>query len=297
MVRQIATSGTGAPRRVTGQDLVDFKAVLIGGLGGLYSAVSTDLEYGYPACLRVRDRMRGLILSVQKRTFGYVPLGERPWRNELLHEWLEAGKNIWDADAFKVTIYYRRDLPGKVRERQKEVVLRCAEKCRQLGALFILEIMSQPLTDREKSDPRVYAKNLPDIVAACVDTFADRTYGADVLKVDFPADLRFCDGAGIQSNSSGEPLYDRRQAEDFCSAISRRSPVPWIIMSGGVDLPAFEEKVRIACSCGCSGFIGGRSLWADASSLFPDENACREWLQTEAPAIHRRVKEASLPRP
>jgi len=292
MMRQLAYAA--GLSQVNEQDLIIFKAALIGGLGRFYSAVSTDLVYGYPACKDTRSNIQGLVLSVQERPLEYTPLGERAWRTEILHEWSSSDENIWNADAFKVTVYYRKDLETAVREHQQSVVMRCADRCGRLGVPFILEIMSQPLTEQERSNPRAYARCLPDIVAGYVDEFSERRYGVDVLKVDFPADLRYCEGMDLPGGTAEEPIYSLNEVKGFCQALTRRSPVPWIIMSGGVGLEEFLAKVRIAVSSGASGFIGGRSLWAGAVSRYPDYQAVNAWMRAGAREIHRRVLEASL---
>ena len=106
MVRQMSEADAGKEYPVKKQDLVDMKVVLISGLGDLYSAISTDLVYSYPAYCREPNNNE-LVLSVQKRSFDYLSPGQRNWKNELLHDWLEEDSNIWGADAFKVTIYPR----------------------------------------------------------------------------------------------------------------------------------------------------------------------------------------------
>jgi tagatose 1,6-diphosphate aldolase len=274
-------------------DIVHFKSVLIKGLGELYSAVSTDLIYGYRAISENPEIIRGLVLSVQKRPFNYIALGQRDWKSDLITGWVVSRENLWHADAFKVTVFYRKDLERRIRNHQESVVMFCAEKCNQLGVPLILEIMSQPLTEQEKQTPQEYARVLPDIVHGYVDEFSNLKYGVDVLKIDFPADLNYCSEYIEKEKISERALYDLTDIYNYCKIITKCSPVPWIILSGGVSIEQFETKVRIACSCGASGFIGGRSLWQGAVSLFPRFSDIGKWIKTDGTAIYSRIFKAS----
>jgi len=46
---------------------------------------------------------------------------------------------------------------------------------------------------------------------------------------------------------------------------------PWAILSGGEPIDIFTSQVKIAGRCGCSGFMAGRSVWADAVTRPLDE--------------------------
>lgn len=71
-------------------------------------------------------------------------------------------------------------------------------------------------------------------------------------------ELRYCEGADLPGGTAEELLYSLDEVKGFCRVLTRRSPVSWIILSGGVRLEEFAEEVRIAVSCGVSGFIGDR---------------------------------------
>jgi tagatose-1,6-bisphosphate aldolase len=89
--------------------------------------------------------------------------------------------------------------------------------------------------------------------------------GGDVLKVEFPYDASVTD--------------ERRWAE-ACAELDGISPVPWVLLSGGVDDATFERQVEVACRAGASGVLVGRSVWAEATRL---RGADRQgFLATEA---------------
>jgi tagatose 1,6-diphosphate aldolase len=52
-----------------------------------------------------------------------------------------------------------------------------------------------------------------------------------------------------------------------CKRLNEASQVPWIILSGGVDFDLFVRQVEIASKAGASGFLAGRALWQEATSI------------------------------
>ena len=78
--------------------------------------------------------------------------------------------------------------------------------------------------------------------------------GADILKAEFPYDAAVTDEA--------------RWAE-ACAELDAATPLPWVLLSGGVDDATFERQVAVACRAGASGVLVGRSVWAEAATLAP----------------------------
>jgi tagatose 1,6-diphosphate aldolase len=98
--------------------------------------------------------------------------------------------------------------------------------------------------------------------------------GADVMKLEFPVDVR------VET--------DERVWYDACVELSQALPRPWTLLSAGVDYATFKRQVEIACQAGASGFVAGRAIWQEASDL---QGAARaEFLQTIGAA---RVQELS----
>ncbi len=87
--------------------------------------------------------------------------------------------------------------------------------------------------------------------------------GADVLKAEFPYD------AGVT---------DEGRWREACAELDAATPVPWVLLSGGVDDSTFERQVRVACEAGASGVLVGRSVWAEAATMAPLERD--RFLQT-----------------
>ena len=75
--------------------------------------------------------------------------------------------------------------------------------------------------------------------------------GADILKAEFPYDAAVTD--------------ETRWAE-ACAELDAATPMPWVLLSGGVDDATFERQVAVACRAGASGVLVGRSVWAEAAT-------------------------------
>ncbi len=75
----------------------------------------------------------------------------------------------------------------------------------------------------------------------------------DVLKAEFPADLRY--------------KKDKPALIDLCRQLDMASRLPWVVLSAGVDFEAFCQVVEIACQGGASGFLGGRAIWQEAMHI------------------------------
>ena len=57
--------------------------------------------------------------------------------------------------------------------------------------------------------------------------------------------------------------------------------MPWVILSGGVDIEEFLMQEGLAIEAGASGFLCGRAIWKDAINLYPNVSKMEEWLATQ----------------
>jgi sulfofructosephosphate aldolase len=63
------------------------------------------------------------------------------------------------------------------------------------------------------------------------------------------------------------PLHGRGDPADItkrCRAINDVLPVPWVVLSQGVDPADFPRAVEAACKGGASGILAGRAVWTPA---------------------------------
>jgi sulfofructosephosphate aldolase len=59
------------------------------------------------------------------------------------------------------------------------------------------------------------------------------------------------------------PFRGRGDVEAACREIDAVVPMPWVVLSNGVELDDFPAAVEAACRAGASGFLAGRAVWSD----------------------------------
>ncbi|PJF41328.1 MAG: tagatose 1,6-diphosphate aldolase [Chloroflexi bacterium] len=93
-----------------------------------------------------------------------------------------------------------------------------------------------------------------------------RVFGAmgAVLKTPFPVDVK--------------QMPDEVSWGDALAAFDAACPVPWALLSAGVDYATFKRQAEAACKHGASGIIAGRALWAEAITL--QDDAREQFLMT-----------------
>jgi tagatose 1,6-diphosphate aldolase len=175
------------------------------------------------------------------------------------------------ASAVKVLLYYRPDRAESV-SRQQAVVRQVAEDCRRADLPFLLEPIAYPVDEAER-DSAIFAQRKTDLVVESARQLTG--LGIDVLKAEFPADLRY------------EP--DEQRLRAACEQLNDAAAVPWILLSAGVSFEDFARQVKIACQAGASGFLGGRAIWEEATRL-PDARGRRRWLATVGAERMRRLR-------
>jgi len=282
-LRKMLAEVTGKKKeKITFKDMAICKKSIMKILSPFYSAVSTDPIYGYPSSIKYIPKDTGLILSVEET--GYQAVGEtkRERKSSFISGWNVNKVKRAGADAAKLIIYYRKEVKEEVREHQKKMARKIGEECERYDILYILEIMSYPLLEDEIRDRLNYAKRLPEIVIDYVKEFSKPEYNVDILKIDFPADLKYCTefAKGEFDGKKRRAIYSLREIENLCKTIRDISSVPWIILSGGVGIKEFLIKVKLASDNGASGFLGGRPLWQEAIKFYPDAGKMEEWLIT-----------------
>ena len=74
-----------------------------------------------------------------------------------------------------------------------------------------------------------------------------------MLKLEFPVDV---------AHEPDESLW-----RTGCRRVSEASPIPWALLSAGVDFSTFQRQVAVACQDGASGYLAGRAVWKEAVGL------------------------------
>jgi tagatose 1,6-diphosphate aldolase len=153
------------------------------------------------------------------------------------------------ASAVKLLVYFRPDLKDLAR-RQLNTIEEVAGECQTHDVPLFVEPVSYAV-GKEASDPRDFARHKPEFV---IETARQITaLPIDVLKAEFPADMKY--------------ETDPSRLKELCRELDKASRVPWVLLSGGVDIDTFYRQVDIACATGASGFLGGRAIWQEVMPM------------------------------
>jgi len=232
------------------------------------SAVLLDPIYGAAQCLQqgALPGSKGLLVSIEESGYGG---GKESRVTRLLADWSVKKIKLMGASAVKILVYYRPDLKELAR-RQLAVVKEVAEDCQKWDIPFFVEPVSYPIGD-EVNNPALFARHKPGIV---LETARQMTsLPIDVLKTEFPADMRY--------------EKDQTTLLRLCGELDAASRTPWVLLSAGVDFETFAAQVEIACQAGASGFLGGRAIWQEAMPM--KDAAAREafYKNTVTPRLQR----------
>jgi len=183
----------------------------------------------------------GLIVSVEET--GYAgPSHARVSR--LPADWSVEKIKKMGASAVKFLVYFNAE--AETAEPMKELTSQIAEECIRYDIPLFLEILTYSAV---KGDETYSGKKRSEVILRAVEELT--ALGGDVLKVEFPV--------GANEN--------RRVWEDGCKSISQASPIPWVLLSAGVEGSLFLQQTAVACAAGASGILAGRSVWKEALTM------------------------------
>jgi len=252
--------GREHPATVTYETVVERKLELCASLAEHASAVLLDPIYGAAQCIshNVLPKNTGLLVSIEAS--GYAG-GNESRLTELLADWGVEKIKRMGASAVKILVYYRPDLK-ELATKQLNTVHKVATDCQKYDIPFLVEPKSYPVGN-EISNPSEFARVKEQLV---IQTARDVTnLPIDVLKAEFPADLRYNQNTNHLAN--------------LCQQLDEASQVPWVILSAGVSFKDFCQEVEIAGRAGASGFLGGRAIWQEAMPLDNTQER-RKYLST-----------------
>lgn len=255
------------PDKVDYAQVVERKLELCSSLADHASAVLLDPLFGAAQCLShgVLPSSTGLLVSIEASGYG----GQSEGRfTELLSGWGVDKIKRMGASAVKILIYYRPDLE-LLASKQMELVKTVAAECTNHDIPFLVEPVSYPVGG-ELDNPREFASLRERLV---IKTARDvNKLPVDVLKTEFPADLRF--------------KQDESELIEVCRELDASTRIPWVLLSAGVDFEVFSRQLEIACKAGASGFVGGRAIWQEAMNI---DNA-QERLRYLSTVVADRLK-------
>jgi tagatose 1,6-diphosphate aldolase len=282
------------PDKIPYEDMALPKQVITAALAPYASAVLTDPIYGYPDSVTEIPGNVGLLLAYEATGFDLGGPSGKERKTTLIEGWSVEKARRAGANAIKLLLYYHPDASADTNTHQKALVRRVAEECARNDVPFLLELVAYALEENSTDSP-AYARRKPDLVVRSAEEFSRPEYGVDILKLEFPADLKYCYQfcRKVFDGKEREPVYDLDQVREQCERLDNASAVPWVILSAGVDINEFILDVELATEAGCSGFLCGRAIWQDAVKRYPDVSAMEEFLDEEGAINFLRANAAA----
>lgn len=303
MVRMLAKVLNVDRSEIKYEDLARVKKVITKVLSPYSSATLMDPVYGYPYSIDYIPKDVGVLLAFEETGYESAGPDGRERRSRPIEGWSVEKAKKAGANAIKLLIYYRPEASDETLQHQHEFVKRVGEECERYDIPFLLELVSYPLLDdeiaaspdpsRPTNDTPVFARRKPEIVMKTAAEFSKPEYKVDILKLEFPADLKYAEEfcKGRFDGKVREPVYSLSEVRDFCMGVDEAAQVPWVILSAGVDIDEFVENVKLATEAGASGVLAGRAIWKDAVNFYPDEEAMEKWLMTSGALNFKRIHE------
>ncbi|WP_157969069.1 beta/alpha barrel domain-containing protein [Thermus sediminis] len=250
LYRLVAERRPDWPEALVWQEVARLKTLVVKVLSDLVTGVLLDPLYGREAVLRV-PRGAGLLLTLEDHRFREDGSGFRLSR--VIPSWGVAAAVRAGADALKLLIWYRPDVPPQVRAHQLELVRRLGRAASRWGRPLVLEILPYPREGDSSSATSLWEGILRD--------FADPSLGVGLYKLPY--------------------------VPKFVGRFREVLPAPWVLLSGGLDADAFLEALEASLEAGARGFLAGRAFWGDALAAYPDLSRVEEGLMRARNRLER----------
>jgi tagatose 1,6-diphosphate aldolase len=258
------------------QEMEEFKALVTEVLTPHASAILLDPEWGIPASKR-RAKNAGLLLAYEKTGYDATTAGRLP---DLLDDWSVRRLKAAGADCIKILLYYTPFDSTRINNVKHAWVERIGDECRANDIPFFLELVGYEDGADEKGLD--FATKKPQIVTGSMAEFTKDRYGADVLKVEVPVNMKFVEGT---KTFAGQKAYSRKDAMDAFRRSAEVATRPFIYLSAGVSNAEFTETLELAGEAGTrfSGVLCGRATWKDGIPVYGKQGgaAFRAWLDDQ----------------
>ena len=237
--------------QVTYQRTGEAKIELVHTLAAECTAFLLDARYGLAQAIGsgALPGTVGLMASIEDEDYK-PPTATRKTR--FRDSWGTRQMKLLGVDVCKLLWFYRPD--SRVAEPQRDLVRKLVQECASLSLPLVVEPIWYAL---EGEDPKSLVWRERRVDGIIESAYEADTLGADMLKVEFP---------GYVEDEAG-----KSEASEACRQLDTNVHAPWVILSAGVDYATFKSQVEIACRAGASGFLAGRSIWRDATSITDPE--------------------------
>ncbi len=255
-----------SPTSVTYAEMVAFKGEVVSVLAPFTSAVLLDPEYGAAQAI-AHNALRGkvgLIVAVEETGYSGEPEARQ---SQVLPGWSVEKAQRMGASGIKLLVYYHPQ--SKWANHQRDLISEVATICARLDVAFFLEPLVYSVDPRQ---PKLSPAEHSQMVLETVRELGQ--LGADVLKVEFPIDVQ------------AQP--DETLWLEACRAVSAASPVPWVLLSAGVDFDVYQRQAVVACTAGASGVMAGRAVWKEATALEGEQR--QRFLREEAALRFKKLR-------
>jgi tagatose-1,6-bisphosphate aldolase len=227
----------------------EFKKATTSELMPACSAVLLDPEFAAAEAISEGwiSGQKGLIVTLEETGYVDSPDGRL---NPFIPNWSLGKAKRMGASAAKLLAYYD-PRNKKLADHQERFISDIIEGSVDLDFPLLLEPMSYSADPSTPKKSPEFAKIRPQIVCDTAERLG--ALGVDLLKMEFPCDTEFETDKSIWLKA--------------CEEITKVSPVPWVLLSAGVDFDVFKEQLGVACKAGASGFVAGRAIWKEAAPL------------------------------
>ncbi|MGH9453745.1 MAG: tagatose 1,6-diphosphate aldolase [Terriglobia bacterium] len=270
----MAAAGGNEPAKAI---MEEFKTVVTRCLSSRASAILLDLEFG-KAAMKVRSERTGLLMTYEADSY----TNHRPGRRPDLIPQLSV-RRLKEAGAYgvKVLLHYSPFVEASLNEEKHALIERIGAECRAEDIPFFLEVIGyDPGGLSEQS--LEYARLKPQIVSQGVAQFSRQRYGVDVLKVEFPVNLKFVEGS---RSFKGQKVFSLEEALEFFRQSGEAATRPFVYLSAGVSNDEFVEGLALAVQAKVpfSGVLCGRAIWSGGIPVYVRDgvSALEKWLETE----------------
>lgn len=235
------------PDKVSAKRVSDFKSTLIREVSPFSSAVLLDPEFGAAQSIQT-DSLPGnigLVISVEATGYTGDPIARE---SRILPSWSVGKIRRMGASALKLLVYYH---PGSENaSKQEALIVIISESCKKYDLAFFLEPLSYSLNPEKK----LTSDEKREVVIKTAERLTP--LGVDILKAEFPIDIRIDD--------------NENNWAEACKEVTQASRVPWVLLSAGVDFDTYKRQLIIACQSGASGAMAGRAIWKEAVGMKAD---------------------------
>src|SRR5262245_24576737 len=235
-------------REPTYSEIVDAKVHLADALAPHASALLVDAYYGAMNTVATFSlpKSTGLLVRVEKSGGGKNAVGAPLTAVE--PGWGVAKIKRMGADAVKVLAPFE---PTELDSAEHQVTFlqQIYDECQRHDILMLLEPVAFPFgAEVKEKEPKKTASFRARQPETCIESARILSRLCDVYKAEFPGFL----------DAGDENVWTKnlKRLDEVCEK-------PWVLLSAGVDFPAYKKQVELAMRCGASGVLGGRAFWKE----------------------------------